>query len=60
MNKTEPKHKPHYQSDDVSIKQLLEGMHYAVDNIRMALIVRDREFRLRNLYDALMHLRDLG
>jgi hypothetical protein len=60
MNKTQPTPKTSNLPHGASIEQLLEGMHDAVDNIRWALIVRDREHCLRNLYDALMTLRDLG
>src|SRR6266516_2289301 len=43
MNKTQSKPKSSNLPRGASINQLLEGMHYAVDNIRWALIVRDRE-----------------
>ena len=60
MKRPQPKPKTPCLHHGAGIKQLLEGMHYAVDNIRWALILRDKEHCIRNLYDALMMLRDLG
>lgn len=60
MKKTQRKPKTPRLPDDASVKQLLEGMGDAVYNIRWALILRDKEHCLRNLYDALMTLRHLG
>jgi hypothetical protein len=60
MKKTKPKPKTSYLHHGAPIEQLLEGMRDAVHNIRWALILRDKEHCIRNLYDALMTLRDLG
>jgi hypothetical protein len=60
MKRPELKSKTPFPHGGASIEQLLEGMHHAVDNIRWALILRDKEHCVRNLYDALVMLRDLG
>jgi hypothetical protein len=60
MKRPQPKRKTARYHHGANIEQLLDGMGYAVDNIRWALILRDKEHCVRNLYDALMMLRDLG
>ena len=60
MKKTQPRPKTPRQLGDASIKQLLDGMGDAVHNLRWALILSDKEHCIRNMYDALMTLRDLG